>query len=312
MEPLVLEEVMKLGDAEVIYKYLIDKVYDLLISINNYKHYQYTEHIKKVNTVKFLGSYFQYNTIMFKEIDTILYNLGYILIDTELRTKYTIDAYNEVLKNYNQYVEVYHRIEKDGYDKVNDNILNKITILFKDMLDYKNKFYGDKDDFYKLYNRVRLCYYDFSYLLDDINTLVKSCVIVKSKKDPIIKVDTIEYIWLLENDYDIICEQYKDYEPYSEDIDLKEGQTIQDLINIIDKKLNSLYEEIINKEYDKYDNNYKKLIDQNDTLEDKFKFLHDEYSEDYYKIRSIEEDYQLIYYFKKDLYNRIKNDFNIE
>lgn len=311
MKPLLLEEVLKLKDSETIYNFLIDKVYELLISINEYKHYSYKEHIKKTNTIKSLGSCFNNNTVMFKEIDTIIYNLGNILYDTELRTRYTIDAYNEVLDNYNKYVEVYNRIEKDGYDKVNDTIINKITILFKDMLDYKNKFYGDKDDFYKLYCRVRLCYYDFSYLLDDINTLVKSCIIVKSKDEPVIKVDTIEYICILRYNYNIIREQYRDYEAYSEDIDLKEGQSIQDLINIIDKKINTLYENIVNKDLENISDFNKKIINSKETLEDKFIYLHNEYSEDIYKIRSIEEDDQLIYYFKNDLYNRIVNDFNI-
>ena len=312
MELLILDEVLKLGNSETIYNYLVDKTLELLIAINEYKHYPYKEHIKKTNTIKSLSSCFDNNTVLFKEISTLVYNLGYVLVDTELRTKYTLDAYNEVLNNYNQYIDIHNEIEKEGYDIVNDDILEKITILFKDMLDHKNKYYGDRDDFYKLYSRVRLCYYDFSYLLDDINTLVKSCIIVKSKDEPVIKVDTIEYICILRHNYNIIREQYMDYEAYCEDIDLKEGQSILDLINIIDKDINNLYEKIINKDLENMSSFNKNVVNSKDTLEDRFLYLHNDYSEDIYKIRSIEEDYQLIYYFKKDLYNRIKNDFNIE
>ena len=146
MELLILDEVLKLGNSETIYNYLVDKTLELLIAINEYKHYPYKEHIKKTNTIKSLSSCFDNNTVLFKEISTLVYNLGYVLVDTELRTKYTLDAYNEVLNNYNQYIDIHNEIEKEGYDIVNDDILEKITILFKDMLDHKNKYYGIKID----------------------------------------------------------------------------------------------------------------------------------------------------------------------
>lgn len=313
MEPLLFDQIMKLGNSEVIYNYFVDKTLELLKKINEYKKFPYKEHEKKTNTIKSLGCNFDNTTIMFKEVSTLVYNLGYFRVnDLESQSQIIIESFNNLLINYNKYVSIYNELLENDYNLINDDLMNKYINLFRDMLSYKDKYYGDRDDIYKLYERVRLCYYDFSYLLDDIYTAIKSGVVVVSNDKPVVKLDTIEYIYLLRNNYETISSQYKNYEEYSSEIDLKEGQSIQDLINIIDKKINTLYEKIINKEMTSMSDFNKKIISSKETLEDKFIYLHNEYSEDVYKIRSIEEDNQLIYYFKNDLYNRIKNDFNLE
>ena len=248
MEPLLFDQIMKLGNSEVIYNYFVDKTLELLKKINEYKKFPYKEHEKKTNTIKSLGCNFDNTTVMFKKVSTLVYNFGYFRVnDLESQSQVIIESFNNLLINYNKYVSIYNELLENDYNLINDDLMNKYINLFRNMLSYKDKYYGDIDDIYKLYERVRLCYYDFSYLLDDIYTAIKSGVVVVSSDKTVVKLYTIEYIYLLRNNYEIISEQYKDYEEYSYDVDLKEGQSIQDLINIIDKKINTLYENIINK-----------------------------------------------------------------
>ncbi len=161
-----------------------------------------------------------------------------------------IDNINIIINNYNlllSNIEKYLNKEKEvnnTKDTISD-IFDNFRILFKTMLRYKNKEYNTNWDYKELLNKIDLYYAYFNKEIKIISSLLNSNEIIIDSDLEIVTITDIEKILLLEEIYNKISDEYKDYAYLYPDIELEENQSFEDLLDLEDSKYEELYKEML-------------------------------------------------------------------
>lgn len=253
---LNLKKCLELKDEDKIYQFLFDKVFELGKIIIDTKGIKHEEPVFKDDIGLKLYSIQQdiyYNSIWFESYRTLSDQVKYRYEDDVLEEKveFIVKIYNELIDELTEYKEQKERIEKEGFEKLDKELKERLREIFCKMLDYKNRKYDKDSSLPQLIDELDLCYSDYKWMFDDTYTMLKSKMVYRNtERDDFwtIHADNVEYISNLEFTYKYFSENedsYKKYQQYYEDITLKEGQTLKDLYYEEKEKLRNLLIEML-------------------------------------------------------------------
>ena len=163
--------------------------------------------------------------------------------------------YNNIVDEFNEYLEYKEYVEKNDYQKLIKEYNDKCINLFKEMLDYKKKPYNKDDKFNQLYDKVELYYAYYIHTLYDLRlAFVKRARNLMNYELPDKKLDNTESYMIILGNFNTLKETYKENAFIYRDFDLEEGETISDLYMKQIKKFNTLYKEMLDYIHVPYDN----------------------------------------------------------
>ena len=163
--------------------------------------------------------------------------------------------YNNIVDEFNEYLEYKEYVEKNDYQKLIKEYNDKCINLFKEMLDYKKKPYNKDDKFNQLYDKVELYYAYYIHTLYDLRlAFVDRARNLMNYELPDKKLDNTESYMIILGNFNTLKETYKENAFIYRDFDLEEGETISDLYMKQIKKFNTLYKEMLDYIHVPYDN----------------------------------------------------------
>lgn len=262
---LNFKKCLELEDEEKIYQFLFDKIFELgevIIETKGIKRDEEASFIKQDKEAKLyrISEDIYYNSIWFDSFrhlcDRVLY---WNTVDMdgnpdetiEEKVKLIVKIYNELIDDLEEYKHQKARIEKEGFEKLENELKEGLRDIFCKMLDYKSRKYKEDATLLELIKELILCYSDYKWLFDDTYTMLKDRIIYRStmRDDSLtIHADRVEYISNLEFTYKYFAENedsYKNYQQFYEDITLKEGQTLKDLCDEEREKMKQLFIEML-------------------------------------------------------------------
>ena len=273
MHKLTKKEILEIKDNDKINNFLFDKVYELgekIIKLKKFKYEVLYENDKNMELFC-MSDFIYYESVWFDSFrflaDKVMYN------EPVNNINYIIKSYNEILKEYREYKQKKKRIEEIGYEKLYTELTNNLKELFCEMLDFKKIKYNKDDSLNDLIDKLVLCYVDYKYMFDEVYTMLRGIIYKDTVRDDfwLVHADHVEIINSLEYTYHFFKDDpdnYKNYTKYSEDIILKEGQTLKDKYSEEEEKMRLLFLEMLrflNIEVNDDDSYYhlKSLVEQN-------------------------------------------------
>jgi len=254
---LDLEKLKKIKNEQEIEDYLFDKVYELGLIIIDTKGIKYKKHSTKDRHQELysISEEIYYESIWFEDFRYLVRQIENQFADEpetfEEKIEYIVKDYNELIDDLEEYNKLKDRIEKVGFEKLEAELKEKLKDIFCKMLDYKNRKYKKDATLLELLDELYLCYTDYEGLFDTTYSMLKYRTIHRdTMRDEFwtIHADRVEYISNLEFTYSFFAKDennYKDYEQYYEDIELKEGQTLKDVCDEEKEKLRLLFIEML-------------------------------------------------------------------
>jgi len=168
------------------------------------------------------------------------------------KLKKLISIYNKNVYLLNKYNKVSQDINKKGYLYLYQQKIQKLTALFKEMLNYKNKKYDNSISFLDLLDKIDNYYNFYTEDLDLIRKIYKSQDIFISDEyhqiEKIYHLNDIEKLIILEQVYNTITnpkDDYKNYANFYIDIDLQPGRTYKTIYQDKMTKLITLLKEML-------------------------------------------------------------------
>lgn len=250
MHKLTKKEILDLKEDEKINNYLFDKIFELgekIIKLKKLKYEPLFENNRE-NELHSMSEHIYYYSVWF---DGYRFLAGKAIYDDPVNNiNYIVRSYNELLHEYRDYQKQKKRIKEIGYEKLFTEATNNLKEIFCKMLDFKNKKYNKDDSLGDLIDKLILCYVDYKYMFDDVDGMLRNCIYKDTERDDfwLIRPDHVEVISCLEFTYHFFADDensYKNYTKYSEDIILKEGQTLKDLYYEEQEKMKQLYIEML-------------------------------------------------------------------
>ena len=249
------DKILEMNDENKIYEFLFDKVYELGKIIIDTKGIKHEETVFKDDMdLKLYGIQqdIYYESIWFESYRVVSDWVMYRYEEDVLEEKVTniVKVYNELIDELEEYNGLKQKIEKEGLEKLEGEVLKNLREIFCKMLDYKNRKYNKDGSLSDLIGELVLCYSDYKWIFDETYTMLKRFIYKDTMRDDfwMVKADDVEYISSLEFAYKYFAENednYKNYKQYYEDITLKEGQTLKDLYNEEREKLKLLFAEML-------------------------------------------------------------------
>ena len=250
MHKLTKKEILDLKEDEKINNYLFDKIFELgekIIKLKKLKYEPLFENNRE-NELHSMSEHIYYYSVWF---DGYRFLAGKAIYDDPVNNiNYIVRSYNELLHEYRDYQKQKKRIKEIGYEKLFTEATNNLKEIFCKMLDFKNKKYNKDDSLGDLIDKLILCYVDYKYMFDDVDGMLRNCIYKDTERDDfwLIRPDHVEVLTCLEFTYHFFADDensYKNYTKYSEDIILKEGQTLKDLYYEEQEKMKQLYIEML-------------------------------------------------------------------
>ncbi len=250
MHKLTKKEILDLKEDEKINNYLFDKIFELgekIIKLKKLKYEPLFENNRE-NELHSMSEHIYYYSVWF---DSYRFLAGKAIYDYPVNNiNYIVRSYNELLHEYRDYQKRKKRIKEIGYEKLFTEATNNLKEIFCKMLDFKNKKYNKDDSLGDLIDKLILCYVDYKYMFDDADGMLRNCIYKDTERDDfwLIRPDHVEVLSCLEFTYHFFADDensYKNYTKYSEDIILKEGQTLKDLYYEEQEKIKQLYIEML-------------------------------------------------------------------
>ena len=150
--------------------------------------------------------------------------------------------------------ETFLKLKEDikikGFEKVLEEEKEKLRVLFKEMLSYKNKSFNDDEDFFSLLNKV---YYDYHYFESDFQ-IAKTAIKYHQfsgnsyyEEEPVdISEERVIFI-LRELNMTLRDEKrgYKKYADYYEDYNLYDDKQYMIILKEEIKKFENLLKEVL-------------------------------------------------------------------
>jgi len=250
MHKLTKKEILEIKDNDKINNYLFDKVYELAEKIIKLKKLKYEVLFEDNKNMELfcMSDFIYYESVWF---DSFRFLADKVMHDDPVNNiNYIIKSYNELLKEYRDYQKQKKRIKEIGYEKLFTEATNNLKEIFCKMLDFKNIKYNKDDSLENLIDKLILCYVDYKYMFDDVDGMLRNCIYKDTERDDfwLVRADHVEIISCLEFTYHFFADDensYKNYTKYSEDIILKEGQTLKDKYSEEEEKMRLLFLEML-------------------------------------------------------------------
>ena len=149
-----------------------------------------------------------------------------------------------------------------GYKVLKDRLVDKLIVIFKEMLDYKHKKYEETWNFKEFADKISQYYNLFSgYLNDCVNAIYYGTYTYDIEEDSV-SMNSVERIMVLEEFYDRLTysdDAWKKDANFYRDFDLEEGQTLKDLFDLECEKFCELFREMLDYRDFDYDKEEKYL-----------------------------------------------------
>ena len=252
---------MENKDYDSIYKVMAEKSIELVKKIAKVKKIELPK-IDLYNERVFdeIDEIFKSNSIYFGSIETLMWTFcrwedDYLKESKEQKIKTSIELYNKSLLRLEEYEKEKEKIDENGYKKLKEEEIDKIILLFKEMMQYKNKKYDDNWDFNSWLDAISEKYnYFHSEIVDIYDIYYYGHVDRYMDGEEVIDVDKVEEILFYEQFYYFLETDYKEHAYDFIDIELKEGQTYKDVYGEEKEKLAKLFKEMLDFINVKYDN----------------------------------------------------------
>ena len=256
------QEYIDKGKLNIVFDKVANKSIELIKKIATMKGFS-LEKIKNIEDRESLFYYFEKlfeeNSAYFQAIPNLMRNFAIWnveLIDglgetKEEKIEMYIQGYNLIIYELEEYEFVKNEIQKNGYEKLKNQKIKKLISTFKEMLNYKNKSYDDKWSFEEWIKVIDKYYHFYHDTLENTLTQIQNntlCRNIYMDYQVYIKTDEVENLIALD---DLYCEldpetgNYKDFADFYEDIELKDGQTYEDLYKEKKEKFIKLFKEML-------------------------------------------------------------------
>ena len=256
------QEYIDKGKLNIVFDKVANKSIELIKKIATMKGFS-LEKAKNIEDRESLFYYFEKlfeeNSAYFQAIPNLMRNFAIWnveLIDglgetKEEKIEMYIQGYNLIIYELEEYDFVKNEIQKNGYEKLKNQKIKKLISTFKEMLNYKNKSYDDKWSFEEWIKVIDKYYHFYHDTLENTVTQIQNntlCRNIYMDYQVYIKTDEVENLIALDGLY---CEldpetgNYKDFADFYEDIELKDGQTYEDLYKEKKEKFIELFKEML-------------------------------------------------------------------
>ena len=151
-------------DTDTIKKKILTAIYDLAVQIAKHEGIEYNEegckHLAIKEIMEQMPSIFYAN-----DYYVILYNKLY----NQEKIQEAIDRYNRIKNSWECYLKEEKKIKEKGYENLLKIEKEKLTQLFHEMLEFKNKKYDENWDFLTLLEYTSRYYNAYSFEFDEVD-----------------------------------------------------------------------------------------------------------------------------------------------
>ena len=256
------QEYIDKGNLDIVFNKIADKSIELIKKIATMKGFslEETNNIEDRETLfYYFEKLFEENSAYFQAIPNLMRNFAIWkveLIDGLGETKEEkidmyIQGYNLIIYELEEYEKLKKEIQENGYENLKNERIQKLIIVFKEMLEYKHKNYNEQWNFEEWIEVIDRYYHFYHENLEDTLSQIKCNTLCRSiymDYQVYIETDEVENIIALDDLYYILEPEtsgYKDFADFYEDIELKEGQTYEDLYNEKKEKFIELFKEML-------------------------------------------------------------------
>lgn len=257
-----LQEYINKGNLDVAFDIIVNKSIELIKKIARMKglSLEDLESIKDRETVfYYFEKLFEENSAYFQAIPNLMRNFTRWDIaledDFETTREEKIDMYIKNYKSILYELEKYEKVKKEilekGYENLKNEKIQKLISVFKEMLNYKHKNYNEQWSFKEWIEVIDRYYHFYHEDLEDTLSQIQSNILCRSiymDYQVCIETDEAENIIALDDLYYILDSEtgdYKNFADFYEEIELKEGQTYEDLYNEKEEKFIDLFKKML-------------------------------------------------------------------
>ncbi len=200
--------------------------------------------------------------------------LSCFLLSPKIVLENYVSSYNNIVSELNKYKETIERLKIENYEDIKNEEEEKLILLFKEMMDYKNKEYSEEWNFEQWIKQIGENYKYYHKILEQTLNQIERNILVRegdNYQEYNIESNEIDNIMALENLYNKLTNP--DYKKIEEEIkeeqeeESKGTKAISDLYNTIADTYNEEeeYLEFIDKE-DAEEDLFSKPISKEDAL----------------------------------------------
>lgn len=240
MELNDFKEEIEEQDTDTIKRKILTAIYDLAVQIAKHEGIEYNEKGCKYLLVKEIMEQMP-NISYANDYYEILYNKLY----NQEKIEEAIERYNRINNSWEYYLEDEREIKEKGYKNLLRIGQDKLTVLFHEMLDFKNKKYDKDWDFLTLLEYTSRYYNAFSHEFDEVYLGLKYHVVKDIYGEENIPIGEVENIQNIRYLYSELSSDYMARANDYIDIDLKENQTYKDLIREKKQEYEKLFKKML-------------------------------------------------------------------
>ena len=266
------QEYIDKGELDVAFEKIVNKSIDLVkkIAIMKGLFLKDIENIEDRETLFFYFiDLFEENSASFQTITTLMRNFTRwdiapeddFDITKEQKIVMYIIGYNSIVYELEEYENIKREIQEKGYENLKNEKIQKLISVFKEMLEYKHKKYNNDWSFEEWIKDIDRYYHFYHEDLENALSQVRSNTLYRSiymDYQVYIQTNEVENIIALDDlchDLDPETGEYKNFANFYRDIELKEGQTYEDLYNEEKEKFIELFKKMLNYINVKYEDN---------------------------------------------------------
>lgn len=230
-------------DTDTIKKKILTAIYDLAVQIAKHEGIEYNEEGCKYLAIKEIME--QMPSIFYaNDYYVILYNKLY----NQEKIQEAIDRYNRIKNSWECYLKEEKKIKEKGYENLLKIEKEKLTQLFHEMLEFKNKKYDENWDFLTLLEYTSRYYNAYSFEFDEVYLGLKYHIVKDIYGEENITIGKVENIQNIRYLYQELSDKNYGYRYRANDyidFDLQDGETYQDLIKEKKKEYEKLFKEML-------------------------------------------------------------------
>lgn len=255
-----------------IYNDILFKFFDLTKIVIEETSLEFKEITKKINKIKNspkgkliektldeIKEEFEENVASFEEVINLARDLkkwedgrglSCFLLSPKIVLENYISSYNNIVSELNRYIETIERLKIENYEDIKNEEEEKLILLFKEMMDYKNKEYSEDWNFTQWVKQIAENYKHYHKIFEQILNQIERNILVRegdNYQEYSIESNEIDNIMALENLYNKLTNP--DYKKIEEEIkeeeeeESKGAKAISDLYNTIANSYNEEEEE---------------------------------------------------------------------
>ena len=230
-----------------IYTNILFKFFDLTEIVIEETSLEFKEITKKINKIKNspkekliektldeIKEEFEENVASFEEIINLARDLkkwedgrglSCFLLSPKIVLENYISSYNNIVSELNRYKETIERLKIENYEDIKNEEEEKLILLFKEMMDYKNKEYSEDWNFTQWVKQINENYKHYHKIFEQILNQIERNIFVRegdNYQEYNIESNEIDNIMALENLYNKLTNP--DYKKIEEEIKEEEEE----------------------------------------------------------------------------------------